>query len=168
MSRFLGPIHHWLFNKIVLHERLKKELILLYKDQYGSEIENIVTEMKNCYGLSIENNPLDQLIDTNNIHGWLQERISIAETRQAAILTQIFNRYGKEAVEIAIGAYGNQGARCGVEAQTKDQVDSGPSIYKSMNNYMLGGMPCDNVNNITSAYCNGKPPDACIGDTVRQ
>jgi hypothetical protein len=42
MSAFLGPIHHWLFNKIRLHEELEGRLVEQYKAIYGSEIDEIV------------------------------------------------------------------------------------------------------------------------------
>lgn len=151
MSKFLGPIHHWLFHKIKLHEDLEMELICAYKEKYGDEIESIAKKMENQYGSPIEDKPLDQLIDTENIHGWLQNRISIAETRQAAILTAIFNKHGQDAVKIALDLYRNQGAQSGLDAKAKGQTDSAPGIYKALNNYILDGMPCDNVNNISSA-----------------
>lgn len=151
MSKFLGPVHHWLFNKIKLHESLEKQLIETYKQKYGEAIHQIVQNVANHYGAPIEDQPLDQLIDTGNIHGWLQQKISIAETRQAAFLTEIFNKYGESSVEIALSIYGQQGAQSGAGAKLNDQTDSGPSIYKSLNNYILDGMPCDNVNNVSIA-----------------
>lgn len=154
MSRFLGPIHHWLFNKIKLHEELEVELIHAFTSKYGGEIDTIVEQAVNKYGTLLPDAPLDQLIDTDNIHGWLQSRISIAETRQAAILTSVFHNHGQEAIDIAMGLYKQQGIQSGADAQSKGQVESGPGIYKALNNYILDGMPCDNVNNVTTAEPN--------------
>ncbi|WZL74608.1 hypothetical protein QBE52_07920 [Clostridiaceae bacterium 35-E11] len=151
MSKFLGPIHHWLFTKVRLHEALEKDLITSFAQKFGQEINDFATEIANIYGTFIEDKPLDQLIDTGNIHGWLQNQISITETRQAAFLTKVLRVYGKDAVEIALTAYKNQGTQCGTDAKFKGETDSAPAIYKSLNNYILEGMPCDHVNNITVA-----------------
>ncbi|MBB6218967.1 hypothetical protein HNQ80_005145 [Anaerosolibacter carboniphilus] len=151
MSRFLGPIHHWLFNKIKLHEALEVELIQAYTSKYGDEVNTIVEQAANKFGAPLPDAPLDQLIDTDNIHGWLQSRISIAETRQAAILTSAFQSYGQESIEMAMNLYKQQGVQSGTDAKSKGQVESAPAIYKALNNYILDGMPCDNVNNVTIA-----------------
>lgn len=151
MSAFLGPIHHWLFKKIKLHEDLEKNLLSRYEEVFGSEISVIREKAETQYGSPMENKPLDQMIDTNNIHGWLQNKITAAETRQAAILTNIFQQHGNKAVEIALEEYEKQGKESGLGARSSVQVDSAPAIYKALNNYLLDGMPCDNVNNITIA-----------------
>lgn len=151
MSAFLGPIHHWLFNKIKLHEALEKSLLSRYKSMYGNEISRIQEKAEAQYGSPMEEKPLDQMIDTGNIHGWLQSRISAAETRQAAILTNIFQLHGQEAIEVALEEYKQQGKVSGNDGRNKGQADSAPAIYKALNNYLLDGMPCDNVNNITIA-----------------
>ena len=49
MSRFLGPVHHWLYNKICLHEDLEKNIVSGFNERY----------------------------DTDNIHGWLQSKIKV-------------------------------------------------------------------------------------------
>lgn len=150
MSKFLAPIHSWLFNKIKLHEELEKNLINGYKEKYGDDILTIAKNAEEKYGALIEDRPIEELIDTSNIHGWLQNKISIAETRQAAFLTEIFNRYGNEAMEISINAYAAQGSECGKDAASKYDLSTAPKIYEALNNYLLNGMPCDNVSSITT------------------
>ena len=82
MSLFLGPIHHWLYRKI----RLQEELITTLAEQEGAKsgdsgkYENFVNR---------ELRPLEELIDTDNIHGWLQARIHDAEGRYAALVSAI-------------------------------------------------------------------------------
>ncbi|MFZ5968318.1 MAG: hypothetical protein ACOYVK_14240 [Bacillota bacterium] len=162
MSRFLGPIHYWLFNKIQLHEKLEVDLVSHFEDKYGDEIGAFTQQMTQRFGSPIGDKPLEALIDQGNIHGWLQERITIAETRHAAILTQIFDRYGQEAINDAISIYAEQGNRCGMDARDKEDVDNAMGLYKALNNYILEGMPCDNVNNITTAE-----PDKLEWDITR-
>lgn len=148
MSRFLGPIHHWLFNKIILHENLEKNIKRSLINEFGEDIKNIHSSLENKYGNFIENKPLEDLINTNNIHGWLQNRINISEGRLAEFITISIDKYNDKAYEIIKNEYINQGSKCGKDAKDKYDISSAPSIYKTLNNYILDGMPCDNVNNI--------------------
>lgn len=149
MSAFLAPIHTWVFNKIKLFENLEEELVNTYKEKYGESIINIVTRNQDKYGKPIEDKPIEQLIDTSNIHGWLQNRIDVAETRLSAILTEIFNQYGNEAVDMAFQVYSEHGAHSGMDAKSNYSVETAPEIYKTLNSYLLDGMPCDIVNIVT-------------------
>ena len=68
MSLFLGKIHYWLFNKILWFEKLEDEIIDLAKKE-GFEVEKISEEIQSLYGRKLPNKPLEDLIDTGNIHG---------------------------------------------------------------------------------------------------
>jgi hypothetical protein len=149
MSAFLAPIHTWVFNKIKLFENLEKDLVNTYKEKYGESINSIVGKNQDKYGKPLEDKPIEELIDTANIHGWLQNRIDIAETRLSAILTEIFNNYDSEAIEIAIKVYSEQGTGSGNDAKSKYSIETAPEIYKALNSYLLDGMPCDIVNIVT-------------------
>lgn len=149
MSRFLAPIHFLVFDKIKRFEELEKDLIITYREKYGEKVNFIVKMAQEKYGTPTENSPLDELIDTDNIHGWLQRTIDTVETRQSAILSEIFKIYGEEAISIAMNAYSSQGAECGNDASTNYETLNAPEIYKALNAYILDGMPCDMVNTIT-------------------
>jgi len=149
MSKFLGPIHHWLFNKIKLYERLESDIIEKVKEKLNSNLSEVTDELQSKIGPQLEDKPLEELIDTNNIHGWLQNKISIAETRQAALITYIVNEYNKEGMNIIKECYKNQAVKSGEDAKSTYDTSSAAAIYKALNNYILDGMPCDNVNNIT-------------------
>lgn len=149
MSKFLAPIHTWLFNKIKLYEKLELNLVNTYTEKYGEEVKVVYTQIKDRFGYPIEDRPIEELIDVSNIHGWLQNKISIAETRQAALITELHNTYGEEVKNIAINLYSEQGGNCGKEAAQQYEVNNAPQIYKALNNYILEGMPCDRVNVIT-------------------
>lgn len=151
MSAFLGPIHHWLFNKIKLHEDLERALLFRFEKEFGNTIQSIAAETIQSHGAPLEERPLDQLIDLGNIHGWLQNRIAIAETRQADLLTRVFKAYGDKALSMALEAYEEQGKESGLDAQAKGQTQSAPALYKALNNYLLDGMPCDNANSVITA-----------------
>ncbi|WP_130806436.1 hypothetical protein [Senegalia massiliensis] len=151
MSRFLGPIHHWLFNKIKLHEKLEKNIVESLEDKYGLEIEQTHSYFIDSHGSLIDDNPLEELIDTNNIHGWLQERINIAETRFADFITTVLDKFPGEAIELIENEYKKQGRECGINSKEKYPINNAIEIYKSLNNYILDGMPCDNANNIINS-----------------
>lgn len=149
MSRFLGPIHHWLFNKIKLYEELETDIIENAKKGLEGSIENQISSIRDEIGHPIPDKPLEEVIDTNNIHGWLQERITVAETRQAAIITYLIEKFDSKALEIIKDAYSKQGTKTGIDARNNYEVETADQLYKALNNYILDGMPCDNVNNIT-------------------
>lgn len=151
MSAFLGPIHHWLFNKISLFENLERSVNDQIISKYGDKAENITNEMREKYGEFIPNEPLENLIDTGNIHGWLQNRISIAEKRQAATIKAFIDTFGSEVVDSIEKSYIKQGSKVGIKASQEVNVSDAPSLYEALNNYLLEGMPCDNVNSVMSS-----------------
>lgn len=149
MSKFLGPIHYWLFNKITLYESLESDIIDTIENKLNISLSDITEELNSKIGAPIQNKSLEELIDTNNIHGWLQNKITIAETRQASLITFVVNKYGDKGINIIQNCYKQQAKASGKDAKTNYNLDSAPAIYKALNNYILDGMPCDNVNNIT-------------------
>lgn len=149
MSSYLAPIHTWVFNKIKLFEELEFTLVNAYEKKYGGEIREMFNDYQDKYGKQLENKPVEDLIDTSNIHGWLQNQIDTVETRQAAFLTEVFNRYKTEAVDLALEIYSRHGSDCGVSSKSLYSIDTAPDIYKALNSFLLDGMPCDIVNTIT-------------------
>ncbi len=148
MSKTLAPIHYWLFNKILLHEELEKEIVKKFSEQLGDEVYTVENNNIQKYGDRIPSVSLEGLINTGNIHGWLQNKISIAETRQAGILADLFKTYKNNGIILAKLVYEQNGIKCGNDARTKYNVSSPKTIYDALNNYILDGMPCDNVNKI--------------------
>ncbi|ABR47562.1 conserved hypothetical protein [Alkaliphilus metalliredigens QYMF] len=149
MSAFLGPIHHWLFNKIVLFEELETTTVNHLTSIYGDDAKQIGEAAEAHFGTYLPKLPLENLIDTNNIHGWLQNRIQIAETRQAATLKNMIERYGNEVVNHIQPLYISQGKSTGLGVAQGDLPLNAPALHKELNNYLLDGMPCDNVNSLT-------------------
>ena len=148
MSRFLGPIHHWLFSKVKLHEDLEQDIIQASKENFGDKVNNIISINVDKYGDFLPNKPLEDMIDTDNIHGWLQKRISISEIREAGILKDLFDAYGEEAINVVKTVYKEHGTACGKTATERGSLETAEDIYKTINNFLLNGMPCDNANNI--------------------
>lgn len=135
MSAFLGPIHTWLFTKIK------------FQDELVTKIEKLATE-KNWIKDSLHGNPyspletgeLADIIDQSNIHGWLQERVSLVENKLAYLVTVLTKEHPDRISEISRIAYefGKDYAYTG-KKEAKE-------TYAYLETLLLNGMPCDRVN----------------------
>lgn len=148
MSLFLGKIHYWLFNKIVWFEDLETEIIKLGKEE-GLDVESLSKEINNKYGERLPKLPLEEMIDTSNIHGWLQGKIHSAEYRLATWTVKILEKEeGKAKLE---ALYKDQGIKAAKEAiELGKSLNDAVDIFNAMNDYILDGMPCDRVNEVIS------------------
>ena len=146
MSLFLGKIHYWLFNKIVWFENLEEEIIKLAKEE-GINTTELVNELNSKYGEKLPNLPLEEMIDTSNIHGWLQGKIHSAEYRLASLTNKVLEKNdGREKLE---ELYKRQGLVAASEAiENNKTVSDAFAIFNAINDYILDGMPCDRVNEI--------------------
>lgn len=142
MSAFLGPIHHWLYNKIRLQDQLTQEM-LQFADKEG--LTNVRESVDSTYGKMPEGN-LEDLIDENNIHGWLQGKITLVENRFAAVVTAILAQKpeAKEAMGLLAYDFGQSHSALTGENNAKD-------AYQLLNDSLIDGMPCDHVNMLISA-----------------
>lgn len=147
MSAFLGPIHYWLYNKIMLQEKIVEEILTLNEE--AGFVKELDDSMVIHCGI-IENQPLENMIDSGNIHGWLQEKVDIVENRLSYVVTAIIKENDERMVQILERVY-----QLGVEVfesiDEKEQWTSAEGIYKILNDMLLDGMPCDRVNEIISS-----------------
>lgn len=150
MSKFLAPIHFWLFNKIKLSENLEKEIYTNLYNEYEDKVKLIFSESIDLFGDFTEDKPLDEIIDTSNIHGWLQDKISKSETRTAYIITKTTEQFGSDALNLIKNCYITQGKQCGMECKVSNINKNALELFKSLNNYILDGMPCDNAHSLTT------------------
>ena len=146
MSLFLGKIHYWLFNKILWFEGLEEEIIKLAKSE-GLNIEKLSSEINLKYGEKLPNKNLEEMIDTNNIHGWLQSKIHSAEGRMAAWTKEILEN-DENSLKKLEEVYIEQGIKAAKEVKESKTITNAPEIYYSVNDYILDGMPCDRVNEV--------------------
>lgn len=143
MSLFLGKIHYWLFNKILWFENLEDEIIDFFnKENIKIDYNKIVSK----YGKKLENKNLEEIIDTENIHGWLQDRINSSEGRMAGLTSEILKKDEKN-IEKLKEIYKNQAIKAVSELDT-EKINNAKDIYQAMNDYVLDGMPCDRVNDV--------------------
>lgn len=149
MSLFLGKIHFWLFNKILWFEGLEDEIIILAKNE-NLDIEKIKKEIDSKYGEKLQNKNLEEIIDTNNIHGWLQSRIHSSEGRIAAF-TKFILENDDQGLEKLEKIYISQGVKAAKEVKSTHNLSTAKDIYTSINDYILDGMPCDRVNEVVTS-----------------
>ena len=146
MSLFLGKIHYWLFNKVLWFEGLEGEIIKLAKDK-GIDVEKLEAEINSKYGVKTPNKNLEDMIDTSNIHGWLQGKIHSAEGRMAA-WTKVILENNQDYILDMRKVYENQCVNAANEAKESLENINAETIFNSMNDYILDGMPCDRVNEV--------------------
>ena len=145
MSLFLGKIHYWLFNKIQWFENLEKDVINLARIS-GLDVDSLERVINAKYGEPTPNMPLEDMIDTGNIHGWLQGKIHAAEGRMAAWTNALLSTNDEETKVALEKIYIEQGIVAGKEVIAETKLDSAEEIYNAVNDYILDGMPCDRVN----------------------
>ena len=146
MSLFLGKIHYWLFNKVLWFEGLEGEIIKLAKDK-GIDVEKLEAEINSKYGAKTPNKNLEDMIDTSNIHGWLQGKIHSAEGRMAS-WTKVILENNEDYILDMRKVYEKQGVSAANEAKESLENINAETIFNSMNDYILDGMPCDRVNEV--------------------
>lgn len=145
MSLFLGKIHYWLYDKILWFEGLEVEIARWAKEE-NLPIEQWIMNMDQKYGELTGAKPLEDIIDTSNIHGWLQGKISVVEGRQAYLVTQILNENPqyKDSLKKIFESQGKAAA----SQYPAVELNSPEDIYNALNDFILEGMPCDRVNEI--------------------
>lgn len=133
MSAFLGPIHFWLYNKIQFQENLIDELVAYVTAKgWCDKAEQYV---------STDRRKLDEVIDEANIHGWLQSRIHDAEGRYAALVIDAAGDDAEKFDALKQAAH-DFGVKQGLQAATA------PEAFHRLDDLLLDGMPCDQVNRV--------------------
>lgn len=142
MSAFLGPIHHWLYRKINIQNQMV-ETIIKFAETKNPSME-LRKQLDEQFG-TISDKPLEEQIDTTNIHGWLQEQVSVVEYRFASAVTQILKE-NKEQYEELLGSFLNAGR----EQTELNRNSNAKDIYQYLNDILLDGMPCDHAYSLVS------------------
>ncbi|MDP4087831.1 MAG: hypothetical protein Q8930_01020 [Bacillota bacterium] len=147
MSAYLGKIHHWLFNKIKYAEDIEKKIEKLASDHGIAEASEWKTEIQGEFGGVTGDEPLERIIDTSNIHGWLQNKIIGVESRQAAWITRLLST-NNSYMDALIRIFSEDGRSKGSEAVENYNIEKAGDIYRVLNDYILEGMPCDSVDKV--------------------
>lgn len=140
MSAFLGPIHYWLYNKVLWHEALLEDI---YAEMKNSDaVASLKNNLEARYGLP-ETSELSDVIDAGNIHGWLQEKIHSLEYRMAGAITEGLSKEWLS-VEGLATLYRNNGEKAALS--TSKPMTTPQELFGVIYDYLLEGMPCDRVN----------------------
>ena len=146
MSAFLGPIHHWLFNKINIQENLIEALLKFAEEKTGETLA-LRQESYAKYGTPVTGN-LEDIIEGNNIHGWLQERVTSAEYRLAYTMTHLMNQ-NYITIEEAKNLFKANGQQ--TFASLDEDIVTPMDCYQAIFDSLLEGMPCDRVNEVITS-----------------
>lgn len=150
MSAFLGKIHHWLYQKILLQESLIDSIAAM-ADAKDYDIESLLAESREKYGEPVTG-ALEDIIEHTNIHGWLQEKIHSVEKRLAYVITELLNQNVLTTEEFAL-AFTHQGSKAGeasISPESKPQ-----ELYTLIYDHLLEGMPCDHAHEILESDAEG-------------
>ncbi|WP_343186789.1 hypothetical protein [Anoxynatronum sibiricum] len=141
---FLGKIHYWLFNKIQLTEQLEQH-ILQVAASHGVPVEFMKSAALKQFEAPLPEAPLEELINHQNIHGWLQRCITQAESRQAFYVTQILEHSPHLKTRL-LDLAAEQARQI---ATTSPQSPSAPqAMFQAVHDHLLEGMPCDRTQQI--------------------
>ena len=136
MSQFLGPIHIWMYGKIKRQDQVTN--YICEKAQENGWIVNLKEVLDNTYGEIVQGD-LEDIIDVNNIHGWLSHNVDVVESRFAAAVHMILET-SKERLEDIKQFCFEMGQEAG---SVCEQNSSCHEYYEVVRGYLVDGMPCD-------------------------
>lgn len=118
MSKTLGPIHYMMYEKIKFQDIITSELMEANTEIIDKKIPPVSTK------------PLDEIIDQDNIHGYLASKIDIVENRLNMAL-----KLSKNPKNILF--------LLGQKVSKKETYESYEDLFRHLHMYLLDGMPCD-------------------------
>lgn len=136
MSTMVGPIHHWMYNKIKVLEGMVGEVFLLAKEKGWSE--TIEKETDEAIGKA-EFGLLEELIDVANIHGWIQSQVELEERRFAYVVMCLIKNHEErlEDIQNKLFEHGNE--------MNVGEGSTAVDVMGNIDGLLLNGMPCDGV-----------------------
>lgn len=136
MKEKIAPIHFIQHNRIRIQENLEKFLIDMFS------LEDLDRELTAVHGDKTSDEPLENQIDHDNIHGWLESHVIGNEKRLAVFAAKVVETSDIEALSLAYAEYGK---RIGESLKDNIQFSSGQELYGYLNSILLDGMPCDKI-----------------------
>ncbi len=120
MSNNLGPVHYMMYEKIKFQDQVTAFLMDGNTEAIDKKIPPVSKE------------DLGQIIDQDNIHGFLSSKIDVVENRLNIAFALAEN------VDQKLFNLGK------IKAENKD-FSSLEEIFEDLNMFLLDGMPCDNA-----------------------
>lgn len=135
MSKFLAPIHFWVYEKIKIQEEMVDTVLVL--NERENWIENLQELLDSEYGSALTG-ALEDIIDVNNIHGWLQSEIDRVEKRLARAVYEVINGDDSRA-ELLFDEIFQLGCKSAIGMESLE------ATHKIIMDRLIDGMPCDRI-----------------------
>lgn len=142
MAEKFAEIHIWMFNKIKLLNSWGDQLIeLIPQSKTKAELKEQMEQL-----FAFPSGKLDEIIDHENIHQWLEEHLVQSERKLASIITRIHGTsFSQSELEDIFFRWGKE------HKELIQPVWLKPSyIYRTVTDALTEGMPCDKANQVIS------------------
>jgi len=145
MSIFLGPIHHWLFNKILIVEDRRDRYIQALREKFGDRVTTLLETMDKSYGARLQGRPLDQLVGDKPIHGFLQSLIQKVKAGEGSLVAGAMAKLNGEVFSVLLEEAEGHGRDMGMRALKEKRLSNprAEEVGDILKDYLLEGMPCD-------------------------
>lgn len=138
MSLFLGPIHQWMFNKILI---LESRAFSIAKALADAGVERAALDKSvSDYGEKLAGRDLADMLGDNSIHQFLYGLIAKVQIFEASLVDLAKNSF--DVVLKAAESHGRETAGAAVKASGA-KAASLEDIYRLIHDNQLEGMPCD-------------------------
>lgn len=129
MSAFLAPIHFWMYDKILIAQKLT----FAVEEKFLNKEER--DEAKSLFPALISED-LEEVIDQSNIHSWLHTAVSNVEIRFAYVVKKLLDKgISLEDIKKVAFEYGT--------TFPKYDISSLKDAYELLMDTLLDGLPCD-------------------------
>lgn len=144
MSLFLGPIHHWIYQKIERRHRRVNEMVRTVRERHGEALLEGSGIPAAGLGELNDGQPLESLVRGFGIHDFLQQQIGAVECAEGSLLKAACANGDRDAVledlKAAVHAFGKREAEACLAA-SEEPLDL-PALIDSLH---LEAMPCSPV-----------------------
>lgn len=129
MSAFLGPIHFFMYDKILINQKLTFLLEEKFLDKEKRE------EIENLFPSVLDKN-LEEIIDKNNIHNFLNSCVSSVEIRFSFVVKTLLEMgISIDKIKDVAFLYG--------DSFEKYDITTAKNCYDLLIDILLDGLPCD-------------------------
>lgn len=132
MMEMIGPKPRWEYRKIELLNELNGDI--------AAEAEKNGWNLSDTYTVNMPD--LDRDCDPMNVHGWIQNMLDLVESNLAGITEEILRQHPEAMDALKETAY-----RFGY--RHAEDVTDALHAYQLLDDVLLNGMPCDDVNEVT-------------------
>lgn len=140
MSLVLAPIHELMYQKVLRQNGMAEELLKTAEEEQWTQTLRMQVD-RDVPAAPI--GTLAEIIDTANIHGWLNNIVVQSERRLACVTAGILENHSER-----LNVLCDRLCKLG-EQQAIPQGLSAEDVFMRLNNALLDGMPCDRSLEIT-------------------